>query len=329
MEPGPGVPRRPTAFGQPANRVYPNCNPVSGRLALLLAGWLEAPSEAVIATDATSPRMSYMPARRLGAGVGIAAVLAVAGASGCASRADAPVAPLTRTTGQSSGQSSDQPTSATPTDPTPSPAPSTSPSADTPAAPPFAGTVRPIGSALRARMQFSHRPGCPVDQADLRYLRLSFVKFDGSVGTGEMIVHESYADAVVQVFRRLYTSGWPIRRMRLVDDYRGDDALSLAANNTSGYNCRTVAGGDGWSEHAYGRAIDINPVQNPYVQGSSVAPPAGRRYTSIDRSPGAAVPRGVIRSDDVVVSAFARIGWEWGGEWINSKDYQHFSATGR
>ena len=144
-----------------------------------------------------------------------------------------------------------------------------------------------------------------------------------------MIVHESYADAVVQVFRRLYLSGWPIRRMRLVDDYRGDDALSLAANNTSGYNCRTVAGGDGWSEHAYGRAIDINPVQNPYVQGSSVAPPAGRRYTSIDRSPGAAVPRGVIRSDDVVVSAFARIGWEWGGEWINSKDYQHFSATGR
>jgi D-alanyl-D-alanine carboxypeptidase len=89
-----------------------------------------------------------------------------------------------------------------------------------------------------------------------------------------------------------------------------------------------VAGTDRWSDHAYGRAIDINPVQNPYVVGSSVQPLNGRRFASIDRGSDAVVPRGVVRSDDVVVSAFAAIGWEWGGDWVNSKDYQHFSSPG-
>jgi len=185
-----------------------------------------------------------------------------------------------------------------------------------------------MGPARRELVTFSHRRGCPVELRDLRYLQMSFVRFDGSPAVGEMIVHRDSADAVVRVFRRLYSARWPIARMRLIDEYRGDDVLSMAANNTSGYNCRRVAGTDRWSNHAYGRAIDINPVQNPYVVGSSVAPPKGRRFASIDRGAGASVPRGAVRSDDVVVSAFADIGWEWGGDWVNSKDYQHFSAPG-
>jgi poly-gamma-glutamate synthesis protein (capsule biosynthesis protein) len=117
--------------------------------------------------------------------------------------------------------------------------------------------------------------------------------------------------------------------MRLVDAYRGDDERSMAANNTSGYNCRRVAGRDALSAHAYGAAVDINPVQNPYLTASSVHPRAAARFTTIDRSDDARVPRGAIRDGDVVVRAFARIGWDWGGYWSTAKDYQHFTALTR
>lgn len=194
--------------------------------------------------------------------------------------------------------------------------------------PRFSATVQTIGPALRARMSSSHHPGCPVGLADLRYLRMSFVGFDGNARSGEMVVHADQARAVVGVFRRLYAARWPIRRMRLVDDYGGDDARSMSANNTSGYNCRRTSSGERWSEHAYGRAIDINPVQNPYVVGSRVAPRAGRPFARVDRSGGGKPLPGVISSTGPVVAAFDRIGWEWGGKWVNSSDYQHFSATG-
>jgi len=98
----------------------------------------------------------------------------------------------------------------------------------------------------------------------------------------------------------------------------------MAANNTSGFNCRTVEGSSSWSEHAYGRAIDINPIQNPAVQDGLVTPSAGSRY--LDRS---RRREGLIRAEGAVVRAFASIGWGWGGYWTSFKDYQHFSATGR
>jgi D-alanyl-D-alanine carboxypeptidase len=177
-------------------------------------------------------------------------------------------------------------------------------------------------------MRFSHRPGCPLSWTDLRHLRIAFVGFDGETHVGEMVVHRDHAQDVAEVFEQLYEVRWPIRRMRLVDDYAGDDDRSMAANNTSGYNCRRVAGGDSWSAHAYGSAIDVNPLQNPYVTSTSIAPPAGRRFAGVDRAPTAPVPLGVIREADAVVRAFADIGWEWGGDWANAKDYQHFSATG-
>jgi len=177
-------------------------------------------------------------------------------------------------------------------------------------------------------MRFTHRDGCPVSLADLRYLRMTYLAFDGTVRTGEMVTHADHAEDVTEVFRRLYDARWPLRRMVLLDDYRGDDERSMAADNTSGFNCRRVAGSDSWSDHAYGAAIDVNPVENPYVQRSGVSPAAGRRFALLDRGPGARVPDGVIRSGDVVVRAFARIGWEWGGDWSGAKDYQHFSASG-
>jgi poly-gamma-glutamate synthesis protein (capsule biosynthesis protein) len=178
-------------------------------------------------------------------------------------------------------------------------------------------------------MRFSHRPGCPVKLRDLRHLSLSYVGFDGRAHTGALVVHRDHAEAVVSVFETLYEARWPIGRMGLVDEFRADDDRSMKANNTSAYNCRRVAGSGAWSQHAYGSAIDINPVQNPYVTASSVAPEAGRRYASIDRSRRSHVPAGVVKRGGVVVRAFSEIGWEWGGAWTDSKDYQHFSASGR
>ena len=127
------------------------------------------------------------------------------------------------------------------------------------------------------------------------------------------------------MFARLYAARFPIRRMEPVDAFGGSDDRSMAADNTSAFNCRTAVapGPRRWSAHAYGEAIDVDPVENPYLVDGRVLPPAGRRY--LDRSrvrPGMAVPGGTL------VSAFAAVGWQWGGRWTGSPDTQHFSATG-
>lgn len=195
--------------------------------------------------------------------------------------------------------------------------------------PAYASSVRRIGPALAERMRTSHRPGCPVPLRDLRLLRMTHRDLDGRARAGEMVVHRRHARDVTRTFGRLYDAGWPIARMRLVDDYGGDDERSMAAGNTSGFNCRRVAGQADWSDHAYGAAIDLNPVQNPYVRAGSVDPPAGRRFADVDRGATAPVAPGVIKADDAVVAAFARIGWEWGGTWQSAQDYQHFAAPAR
>lgn len=169
----------------------------------------------------------------------------------------------------------------------------------------------------------SWRPGCPVPLADLRYLTLAHHTFEGTVVTGELVVHTDVADGVVEVFRALFDAGYPIRTMQLVDDFDASNDASMAADNTSAFNCRPVAGTTTWSEHSYGRAIDLNPVENPWVRGADVQPPAGQPFAARPQAPG------VIHPDDVVVQAFAAAGWRWGGDWRSPVDYQHFSVTGR
>ncbi len=174
-------------------------------------------------------------------------------------------------------------------------------------------------------MTSSWRPGCPVAIEDLRLLSVDHWGFDGRVHRGELVVHRDQAGRVLHVMGQLFEARFPIERMQLVDVYGGDDDRSMAANNTSAFNCRSVSGRAGvWSQHSYGWAVDINPVQNPYVSGGRVSPPAGAVYA--DRS----LRRpGMIHAGDAVVRAFASIGWGWGGNWGSAKDYQHFSATGR
>ncbi len=193
--------------------------------------------------------------------------------------------------------------------------------APTPTTVPYAVTVQPITGA---QLPYTYADGCPVPIEDLRLLTMTHHGFDGTSRTGEMVVHAEQAEAVGRIFGQLYDAGFPIERMRLVDAYGGSTEASLADNNTSGFHCRPVTGGTRWSEHAYGWAIDVNPVQNPYVRGDVVLPEAGRAY--LDRT--VAVP-GLIADGDVVVAAFAAEGWSWGGTWSTLRDYQHFSLTGR
>jgi len=191
----------------------------------------------------------------------------------------------------------------------------------------FGGTAARIDAATRERMVGSSwRAGCPVPLRNLRYLRLNHRDFDGRVRRGELVVHEDHAGRVLRAMERVWQGRFPMARMRLVDDYGADDDRSMAANNTSAFNCRSVVGRSGvWSQHSYGWALDINPVQNPFVlSDGTVLPPAGEAYVDRARRRPSMIHRG-----DVVFRAFAGIGWEWGGDWSSSKDYQHFSATGR
>ncbi len=188
----------------------------------------------------------------------------------------------------------------------------------------FAASIQPLGADRRAQMTgVSWRPGCPVALGDLRLVTVTHHGFDGSDRIGTLIVNRDVAGGVVRILRRLYQSGVAIRRMEPIDAYGGSDFRSIEADNTSAFNCRYVDGTRRWSEHAYGRAIDINPIENPYVSGGRTSHRASRPY--LDRSEvrtGMAVPGGAL------VAAFRRDGWDWGGRWSGAVDYQHFSSSG-
>jgi hypothetical protein len=187
--------------------------------------------------------------------------------------------------------------------------------------PPFTSSVSRVTAA---DLPYSWRPGCPVGPARLRALRLRHWDFRGRSRVGVLVVDAAEAGRVVSVFRRLYAARFPIRRMLGVEVYRGSDDASMRADNTSGFNCRYVGGTRRWSEHAYGRAIDVNPIENPYVSGGRTSHPASVPYLNrTRRRPGMAFEGGAL------VRAFDAIGWGWGGRWSSVKDYQHFSASGR
>ncbi len=192
---------------------------------------------------------------------------------------------------------------------------------------PFAGKIKTLSADSRSRIrQHSWSPGCPVPLRKLRAVKVSHWNFEHRVVDGKLIVHQRYAAPILRVFRQLHAKRFPIRRIEPIDAYRGDDHRSMDADNTSAFNCRLVSGTGTWSRHAYGKAIDINPRENPYVTPSGfVSPPGGRPYT--DRKD---VRKGMIVRRGPVARSFRRIaGWSWGGGWSGTKDYQHFSDNGR
>ncbi|WP_457606781.1 M15 family metallopeptidase [Nitratifractor sp.] len=186
--------------------------------------------------------------------------------------------------------------------------------------------ISPIDKKIEQRMRSGHsyRNGCSIPLKDLRYLRIPYRGFDGKRHLGEMIVHKDVAREVVRIFDELYRQGYPIRRMQLVSDYGGSDWKSIEADNTSAFNCRPVTGGKKWSRHAYGKAIDINPLENPYISRSRrIAHKASLPYRK--RVGGSSPQRkAVILPNSPVVRSFKSRGWRWGGDWHTIKDYQHF-----
>ena len=188
----------------------------------------------------------------------------------------------------------------------------------------FTWSVAALSADVEAQMTgVSWRPGCPVSLDALRSVQLAFWGFDGLLHTGRLIVNVDSVTPVVGAFRALFAAEFPIRQMRSVDDFAGDDEASMAADNTSDFNCRLVPGTATWSQHAYGRAVDVNPLENPSVRNGVVDPPSGAPWVDRTRS-----DQAIIRHGDAAWQAFAAVGWVWGGDWTSLKDYQHFSANG-
>ncbi len=169
------------------------------------------------------------------------------------------------------------------------------------------------------------RRGCPVSLGSLRMIRARHWNMRGQVRIGRLVVHRDVAPDVVSAVKALYTAKFPIRYMVPIERFGGSDFRSIEADNTSAFNCRYVDGTRRWSNHAYGRAIDINPIENPYVtRAGRTSHTASVPY--LDRTK----PRpGMLFDASPAVAAFDAIGWGWGGRWSGVKDYQHVSETGR
>jgi hypothetical protein len=189
----------------------------------------------------------------------------------------------------------------------------------------FRFTSSRIDGAVRARIAGSswHR-GCPVGLGQLRYLRVAHWSWRGKRRVGELVVNADAVGAMRSAFARLYRARFQIRRMRLVDDYGASDYASIEADNTSAFNCRRATGQTRWSEHAYGRAIDVNPIENPYVYADGTTSHAASRPYLRRR----VHRRGMAFHGGALVRAFAGAGWGWGGDWSGPWDFQHFSASG-
>jgi hypothetical protein len=197
---------------------------------------------------------------------------------------------------------------------------------------PFHSSIEPVPAPVQAQLMaggFWHR-GCPVPLYGLRMLTVTHRGFDGRSHTGQLIVNARAARPLAGVFRRLYRLHFPIRHLRLADVYGPSRGRPRDGDLSGSFECRQAVpspctGGRGtgtWSMHAYGLAVDLNPVENPYVGCGQSRDPAAKRYRdrSIHR-------RGMVTRR--AIAAFRSIGWGWGGSWTgNTKDYMHFSSSG-
>jgi hypothetical protein len=196
----------------------------------------------------------------------------------------------------------------------------------------FHSSIRPLSPHLRAEIKRAgewHK-GCPVALSGLRLLTVSRRDFDGQPRTGRLVVRASAAEPLSRVFHKLYRQHFRIRHMAISDTYGPLSGRPADGDVTASFECRQAVpspcvGGSGtgsWSEHAYGEAVDVNPVENPYVGCGQSNDPSSRPFFNRSHH-----RKGMVTAK--VIGAFRSIGWGWGGSWSGStKDYMHFSASG-
>jgi hypothetical protein len=205
-----------------------------------------------------------------------------------------------------------------------SPSPLVTPTPSEIAQPHAGGFTVAVTTVTAADLGASWHAGCPVGPNQLRAVTLGYWGFDGAAHTGTLVVSSTVVPAVTRIFRTLFDERFPIRSMLPTSEFGGSDDASMAVDNTSAFNCRyaVAAGPPQWSAHAFGKAIDVNTVENPYVFEGKVLPPQGTPFVArTPYRPGMAVRGGAL------VNAFGASGWQWGGRW-SAPDYQHFSADG-
>lgn len=185
-----------------------------------------------------------------------------------------------------------------------------------------AKVVSPAPARVVARSTWQE--GCPVAASELAWVRVKFWGFDHRAHTGELLVHVRAADDVAAVFGTLFRQRFPQEQVVILRSYEPDAPPTGDGNATGAFECRPTVGASYFSQHAYGLALDVNPFQNPYAKGDVLLPELAGAYLRRDR-----VRPGMVVAAGPVVAAFARIGWEWGGDWNSAKDYQHFSENGR
>jgi hypothetical protein len=197
---------------------------------------------------------------------------------------------------------------------------------------PYQSSVQPLPQPVQTQLKAEGfwRSSCPVGLSDLRLLTVRHWGFDGRAHTGQLVVNAGAAGGLARAFGKLYGLHFPMRHIRLADMYGPKRGRPRDGDVTGSFDCRQAVpspctGGKGtgtWSMHAYGLAVDVNPVENPYVGCGQSRDPSAKRY--FDRSrhrEGMVTPR--------AIAAFASIGWGWGGAWAgDTKDYMHFSSNG-
>ena len=191
----------------------------------------------------------------------------------------------------------------------------------------YQATISPITPAIKKRMieGGSYKSYCPISLSDLRYIKLKYIGFDNKEHTGELIVNKSIAKDIVSIFKKLYEARYPIKQMRLVSDFGASDFASIEADNTSAFNCRYVDGTHKWSNHTFGKAIDINPIENPYVSRSGhTSHKKSYQFVKRVRKNSSAAYKALILKNDYITKLFKAHGFRWGGDWRCCKDYQHF-----
>ena len=179
----------------------------------------------------------------------------------------------------------------------------------------------PVHPVTAAELGASWHPGCPVGPEQLRRVEVDYEGFDGQPHRGELIVHRDLAQQVIVIFDQLRQLHFPIAKMQPPQHYPGaEDELSMEDDNTSAFNCRGIPGSQRWSQHAYGRAIDVNPLLNPSVHlDGRIEPTTSGPYLDRRRD-----DPGLLHDGDAAVRVFTDRSWTWGGHWHDPKDYQHF-----